>query len=160
MIFLTVGTQFPFDRLVKAVDAAIAQNGHDERFYGQIGEGNRYTPQNMDWVSNLAKAEYDDVFRNASAIIAHAGMGTIALALRYGKPLLVMPRLKRCGEVVHDHQVDIARKFGESRHILVAYREAELADKMKQLRTFVPEPRGNQAHSVAERIATFLKDLK
>jgi len=36
MIFLTVGTQFPFDRLVKAVDETVRKNGLDEQIFAQV----------------------------------------------------------------------------------------------------------------------------
>jgi len=86
-------------------------------------------------------------------------MGTITMALENHKPLLVMPRLKKYGEVVNDHQVTIARKFEELGHILVAHTEEELPDKLRELKTFVPKPRTNQAKAVADRIAKFLNEL-
>jgi len=81
------------------------------------------------------------------------------MALSHNKPLLVMPRLKRYGEHVNDHQLGTARKFEELGHVLAAYTEDELPDKIQQLPNFVPVPRENQAHLVAERIARFLKEM-
>jgi beta-1,4-N-acetylglucosaminyltransferase len=158
MIFLTVGTQFPFDRLVKAVDKIASQNGFDERIFGQVGT-TLYRPINFRAVASLEKNKFDKYLREAKAIISHAGMGTILMALEYKKPLLVMPRLKRYGEAVNDHQVDITRKFEQLGHILAAYSEEELPGKLHQLKTFTPKPRENQANAVAERIAKFLELL-
>ena len=86
-------------------------------------------------------------------------MGTIAMALDHGKPLLAMPRLRRHGEVVHDHQVDIARRFEQLGYLLVAYRPEDLADKIGQLKGFVPRPRQADPDAVARRIALFLDSL-
>ncbi|MBA7651210.1 hypothetical protein ES703_59027 [subsurface metagenome] len=158
MIFLTVGTQFPFDRLVKCVDDAVSQNGFKEEIFAQIGESS-YRPRNFEGVSSLEKRLFDKRIREASGIISHAGIGTIMMALDNRKPLLVMPRLRKYGEVVNDHQVAIARKFEELGHILVAYDTKDLLQKMKQLRTFVPRKRKAQPHAVAERIARFLNEL-
>jgi len=158
MIFLAVGTQFGFDRLVKAVDEAIGRDVIQEKVFAQIGPGS-YLPKGMEYTTSLEKEEFDKVLTSCEAIISHAGMGNISLALKMRKPLLVMPRLKRFNEVVNDHQVDTAHTFEQLGHILVAYDEKELLEKIKLLKTFVPKKRENQAHLVARRIADFLKTI-
>lgn len=159
MIFLTVGTQFPFDRLVKSVDGVISEDGFEGEIFAQIGESS-YQPCNFEAVSFLEKHLLDECMRKASAIISHAGVGTITLALDYNKPILVMPRMKRFKEHVNDHQVCLARKFEKLGHILVAYEETELPAKIKQLETFVPHRRKAQPQAIVQRIAQFLNDLK
>ncbi len=158
MIFLTVGTQFPFDRLVKSVDEVISQNGFEDEIFAQIGDS-LYRPHNFEAVSSLEKHLFDKRMRQASSIISHAGMGTITMALEINKPLLVMPRLKRYGEVVNDHQVAIARRFELLGHILAAYETEELPRKIEQLKTFVPRRRKAQPQAVTERVAHFLNEL-
>lgn len=158
MIFLTVGTQFPFDRMVKCVDEFIGRNGFEEEIFAQVGETS-YKPRNFESVPFLEQHVFSGHMRRASRIISHAGVGIIALALDNNKPLLVMPRLKNHGEVVNDHQVAIARKFEELGHVLAAYSVKELPEKIKQLRTFVPKMRESQAHLVAQRITKFLNEL-
>jgi len=158
MIFLTVGTQFPFDRLVKSVDQAFDGRLINEEIFAQIGETS-YKPLNFESVVSLEKNVFDKRLREASSVISHAGMGTITMALKNHKPLLVMPRLKRYREHVNDHQVATARKFEELGHILVAYETEELPVKIEELKTFVPRKREAQPHAVAERIARFLNDL-
>ena len=157
MIFLTVGTQFSFDRLVKAVDEAVGNNGFNERLFAQIGTGAGYKPQKLEYTASLSKEDFDKYFKQAAAVISHGGVGTITMALEHHKPLLVMPRLKKYGEVVNDHQVDLAKKFEAQGHILVAYNEQELPEKLHQLGLFSPRPRQNQIKAVAGRIAEFLK---
>ena len=156
MIFLTVGTQFPFDRLVKAIDSIIGNGLLNEKVFGQIGE-TIYQPRYFESVKFLDKNEFDDNLRQSTGIIGHAGMGTIQLALDYGKPLLVMPRLKKYHEVLHDHQVEIARKFEALAHLLVAYQEKELFIKTQELKDFVPKKREVQVESVVKRISEFLE---
>jgi len=158
MIFLTVGTQFPFDRLVQAVDDAFDECSVDEEIFAQIGESS-YKPRNFKSVASLEKKVFDEYLQEATGIISHAGMGTITMALKNHKPLLVMPRMKRYKEHVNDHQVATAKKFEELCHILVAYDTKDLPQKMKQLKTFVPRRREAQPHAVAERIERFLSNL-
>jgi beta-1,4-N-acetylglucosaminyltransferase len=159
MIFLTVGTQFPFDRLVKAVDKAIESVELDEEIYAQVGDSS-YRPRNFKTVSYMDKKEYDEFVKKASGLISHAGMGSIMMALNSSKPLLVMPRLKKYGEVVNDHQLSIAGKFEKLGHILVAYNEDELLDKLTQLKDFVPLKRDVQCEAIIERISSYLQQVQ
>jgi len=158
MIFLTVGTQFPFDRLVRAVDEAFDNGVIDEKVFAQIGQTS-YKPHNFEFVASLEKKLFDERLKQASSIISHAGMGTITMALSNHKPLLVMPRLKRYGEVVNDHQLAIAKKFSELGHILVAYDVEDLPDSIRRLKNFVPKERIAAPHAVADRIGCFLNSL-
>jgi len=158
MIFLTVGTQFPFDRLVRCVDRAVADGLLDEEVVAQIGES-RQTPRHMEWVHMLNRDGIGQYIRRARAVIGHAGIGTILMALEAGKPLLVMPRLRRFDEHVNDHQVDTARAFEAAGHVLAAYAPAQVPIRLKELTAFCPKPRRPRAGPVIERVDGFLASL-
>jgi len=158
MIFLTVGTQFPFDRLVRAIDKLKGQGVIRDEIFAQVGRSN-YTPENFGVYESLDKSVFDKTVQNASAIISHAGMGSITMALEHKKPMLVMPRLSRYREVVNNHQVGIAQRFSQAGHLIVAMDEAELSEKYKQLSTFIPCPRHNQVAQVVDRVKKYLESL-
>ena len=159
MIFLTVGTQFPFDRLVKAVDEAIGQGLIEEEIWAQIGQSS-YQPHNFKkTVDFLDKNIFDQWMRKASKVISHAGIGSITPTLDETKPLLVMPRLRKYGEVVNNHQVDIIRKFEKCGYLLAAYDVKEFPEKIEALKSFQPQKRNTQAKKVAERRSKFLTQL-
>jgi UDP-N-acetylglucosamine transferase subunit ALG13 len=155
MIFLTVGTQFPFDRLVQAIDRLFDEGLMPEEVFGQIG-ASTYKPRHFETVVSLEKNAYDDRFRQASAVISHAGMGAITMALDQDKPLLVMPRQRKYKEVVNDHQDALADKFEALGHILVARDETQLREKVARLRSFVPQPRKAEPEAVAQKVRHFL----
>ena len=159
VIFLAVGSQFGFDRLVKAVDDAIEKRVVQDSVFAQIGPGS-YLPRRMEYVITLEKEAFDKTLNTCQAMISHAGIGNISLALKLGKSLLVMPRLKQYGEVVNDHQVDTARKFEQLGHILAAYDTEDLTEKIQLLKTFVPRPRAPNRQGVIDRIGSFLLSLK
>lgn len=159
MIFLTVGTQFAFDRLVTIIDEAIEEGYITEQVLGQIGPSS-YKPRNFQHAQFFEKPVFDKLLKQSSAIIAHAGMGSIIMAMENNKPLLAMPRLKKYGEVINDHQLALARKFDESGHILVAYTGYQLPEKIRQLRTFVPEKRQANPQAISESITKFLETIK
>lgn len=159
MIFLTVGTQFGFDRLVKAVDEAIRDGQIRNEIFAQIGPG-QYKPVFMKYAISLEKKDFDHVLNGSRAMISHAGMGSIICALEHRKPLLVLPRRKRFNEVVNDHQVETAKKFEQMGHVLVAYEIEELSDKCKLLDTFIPKLRIVNSQNVIDRIRLFLSEIK
>jgi len=121
MIFLTVGTQLPFDRLVRAVDQWVGEKGV-ERALGQIADPGPqgYRPKHFPWKMFIDPQEFDRCFSEAQLIIAHAGMGSIISALTSGKPIVVMPRLAQRAEHRNDHQVATAQKFRGRPNIWVA----------------------------------------
>lgn len=131
MLFLTVGAQMPFDRLVRAVDAWAARGGNGGVF-AQIGRGG-YRPAHLRYVEFLDPRAFRTAFAGATAIIAHAGMGTIINALELGKPILVMPRRGDLAETRNDHQLATAQRFRELGLVEVAQDERELADRLDQL---------------------------
>ena len=157
MTFLTVGTLFPFDRLVRAVDRTVGTRTLDGRVFAQIGES-KYVPRNMEYAKVLDANSFDSKMKQADYLISHAGIGSITTALSMNKPLLVMPRLRKFNEHVNDHQLETARRFEELGHILVAYSEKDLPEKLEELRNFTPKPRENQSGAVAKRIEQFLQE--
>ena len=155
MIFLTIGTLHPFDRLVKTVDSLAGSGRIDEPVIGQIGFGD-YQPQNMQSFQVLEKKEFDGYMEKASLIISHAGMGSIITAITLQKPMIVMPRLEKYKEHVNDHQLDTARKFEELGIVLVAETEDELVEKIARVSNFEPAKRESQIEMLTTRISTFL----
>ncbi len=131
MIFLTVGSQMPFDRLVRAVDTWAGEHARADVF-GQIGTA-EYLPCNFPYVSVLSTAEYSRRVEQATIIISHAGMGTILTALEHGKPLLVMPRLGSLDETRNDHQIATAREFASQGMVHAARDEQELAAQLERI---------------------------
>lgn len=157
MILVTIGSMFPFDRLIEAMDGIAASGLLNDQFFAQIGSG-RYEPRHMSYERFVDKASFDQLVEQADAVISHAGVGTIASALSLGKPLLVLPRRGHLGEHVNDHQVGTARRYAELGHVLVAYTEADLPQMLSQLATFRPKPRTVNAKGIASRIDRFIRE--
>ena len=126
MIFLTLGTQEPFDRLVKAVDDWCAETGRGADLFGQITERAGYTPKHFDWVASLPPDLHRERCSEAEFIISHAGMGSIITAMTYGKPIIVLPRRADLKEHRNDHQQATARRLGGRPGLMVAQTEHEL----------------------------------
>lgn len=138
MIFATVGTQLPFDRLIRAVDDwAGAAPGRE--VFAQIGPS-RLRPRHIEYAQFVSPQDCAQRFQVATAVVAHAGMGTILTALETGKRLVVMPRRAALGEHRNDHQRATVQRFTELRGIEVALDEIELPIKLDGLNRLTVQP--------------------
>ena len=138
MIFITVGTDMPFDRLIKAVDGWAKERNRTDVF-AQIGEG-AWTPEFIDSVPFLSPSEFATRCRESSVIVAHAGMGTILSSLHAGKPLLVMPRRASLGEQRNEHQLATARHMEGEGKVTVAFDEEDLVKRLDSLEDLSSKP--------------------
>ena len=155
MIFVTVGSMFPFDRLIRAIDELARAGRLREDVLAQIGDG-RFVPTHIRYHRFMNRPEYERAIDDASSMVAHAGMGTIEMALAAGKPLLVVPRSGRLGEHVNDHQLATAEKFEQLGHVLAAYDVASIPAALDRLTHFVPAPRSPDRQGLALRIGRFI----
>jgi UDP-N-acetylglucosamine transferase subunit ALG13 len=125
LIFVTIGSMFPFDRLIRAMDAWAAAQPAPVELLAQIGEGS-YRPEHMRWTASLERADYARTVADCELVVAHAGMGSVITAGEYGKPIVLLPRLGSRGEHNNDHQVDTARWLRGRPGLHVADTEADL----------------------------------
>ena len=131
MIFVTVGTQVQFDRLIRTVDEWACARGRTDVF-AQVGPS-EYQASYIQTERFVDPTEFRRQVESASLVIAHAGMGSIITAMELGKRIIVMPRLASLGEHRNDHQVATARRFAEQGRIEVAFNEHELVERLDRL---------------------------
>jgi UDP-N-acetylglucosamine transferase subunit ALG13 len=131
VIFVTVGGQLPFDRLVHTVDRWAAGQKRGDVF-AQIGESAN-PPNHIEWQRFLSPPDFQSKAREAQVLIAHAGMGSILTALEFGKPIVVMPRRAHLGEHRTDHQWATVNHLGKDVGVVVAADEGELLKQLARL---------------------------
>lgn len=156
MIFVTVGSQIPFDRLVRCIDKWAGQQPQPRAaLLAQIGSSET-PPEHIEWTRRLSSTEYLEQVSASRAVIAHAGMGTILTAIDLRKPILVMPRIGRMGETRNDHQIATARHLQEIVGLSVAWDESELRDWLGRLDEItVPSSRNGSIRD----LTSYLKDF-
>ena len=125
MIFATVGTHGqPFERLIRALETLpgnelVVQHGHS-----RPPRGAAHAAAFMPFPEVLWRIEA------AEAVIMHAGVGTILCARRAGHTPLVVPRLRRHGEHVDDHQLELARALGEREAVIAVWEPQRLSEAL------------------------------
>ncbi|WP_158514558.1 glycosyltransferase [Microbulbifer aggregans] len=126
---MTVGTQLPFERLVKAVDDWAITNQYFDIVF-QVGKSS-YQPRVGKKYDFLAVDEMDDLVAKAKIIVSHAGTGTIFNCLSIGKPMVMLPRRFKYDEHRNDHQWQTFLAFKEMPGIYAAEEEDEVARRIE-----------------------------
>lgn len=130
MIFVSVGTQLPFPRLIKMMGEWAEKNRNQEVICQTADDTSTELMTTRDFIS--AK-EFKSYFTNASIIVSHAGMGNILTALEVGKPIIILPRKVSLHEHRNDHQVSTAHKFSQHPNVFVIEDDKGLDESMANL---------------------------
>lgn len=129
-LFITVGSMFPFDRLIKIVDDWAVTSR--DIIFAQIGNSS-YKPKNMEYKSIVTPAEYRERCKHCDVIISHVGMGTVILASELRKPIIAMPRKPEIKEVTSNHQVATAQWLKDRKGIIIVNDEFEFKIAIKKV---------------------------
>lgn len=153
MIFVTVGTQLPFDRLIEALDKHFENSDVD--IFAQIGNSS-FRPSHINYENFVSPGVADDLFKKSSLIIAHAGMGSILTALKYRKPILIIPRKASLGEHRNEHQTATANWVKSLNGVTVAEDEKELVKILSS--NTIADNNQNIPQYADEQLLNFLYD--
>lgn len=123
MIFVTVGTQLQFNRLISSVSTWAGKT--QSEVFAQVGP-TEIEFSHIAQKSFLEPREFDHYFLSSDLIVAHAGMGSILTALSYGKPIIILPRKASLNEHRNDHQMATAERFSNRKGVWVAWDEDQL----------------------------------
>jgi UDP-N-acetylglucosamine transferase subunit ALG13 len=129
VILVTVGTQLPFDRLIRAVDELTP--GLGQRVIAQTNDG-AYRPLNLEAHSFFGPDKFATLAHECSVIVSHAGIGSVLTARRHGKPIILMPRRADLGEHRNDHQLATCAALAGKPGIHIAETPEELAALFSQ----------------------------
>ncbi|HEY3766655.1 MAG TPA: glycosyltransferase [Gaiellales bacterium] len=129
-MFASVGTDYhPFDRLSRWIDAWLESGGSAvARCFVQTGTS--AVPRLAEHRQYLGHAEMEAMVREAAVVVCHGGPGTIMLASTLGKRPIVVPRRKRYGEHVDDHQCSFTERIAAEGAIILAQSEDELGTSL------------------------------
>lgn len=120
-----------------------------------IQSGTSTPPTRAEWRDYLPHDELQHLLDRASAVVSHAGPGTIIECRRRGIIPIVVPRRPELGEHVDDHQVRFSRVLAASGHIVMCEGEQELhahLDRVaKDRRAFRTEADGTTSIEAVDR---------
>ena len=110
MIFLSTGTQLPFDRIIRWIDDWLDSSPYNDKIIVQSIKG-EYKPRNIVLIERISKVEFDSYIKMTDIFISHAGIGNLMAAFSSSKSVIVVPRRYDLNEHRSDHQVATLEKF-------------------------------------------------
>lgn len=127
MIFVTVGThEQPFNRLIRYIDKMKEKGLIREEVVIQTGYST-YEPRYCRFSKLFPYSEMCQLVKEARIVITHGGPSSFIMPLQEGKIPIVVPRQKRYGEHVNNHQLEFCRAIEErSGNIIVVEEVREL----------------------------------
>jgi UDP-N-acetylglucosamine transferase subunit ALG13 len=100
--------------------------------------------------------ELNALIASARVVVTHAGAGSVITALSAGRRPIVVPRLRRYGEAVDDHQVEFGRSLAAAGLATMVEDPSDLAAAIATAAT-VPAARDPDGRLAVE-IAAYLRD--
>ncbi|TCZ69068.1 glycosyltransferase [Flaviaesturariibacter aridisoli] len=129
MIFVTVGSQLPFDRFIQAFDELAPELPASQEVIAQVFDM-KYEPKHIKTLEYINPGNFKEYISNADLVVSHAGTGTIISVSQLNKPLIVFPRLGELRETRNNHQVDTCLMLEKTCGLQVAYNAAQLKEKI------------------------------
>jgi UDP-N-acetylglucosamine transferase subunit ALG13 len=157
MIFVITGTgQWPFDRLVVEVDRLVENDLIQDEVYIQLGSCT-YLPKYCSWKRFLDFGEICRKINESIVIVAHAGAGITLLSIQMGHKPILVPRRKKYGELVDDHQLSFSSKICKTGLVSIAHRLEELSKLINEHSNI---KRNKMIHSAEiERLINYLENI-
>ena len=128
MIFVTVGThEQPFNRLIRYIDKLKEKGLIREEVVIQTGYST-YEPRYCRFSKLFPYSEMCRFVKEARIVITHGGPSSFIMPLQEGKIPIVVPRQKRYGEHVNNHQLEFCRAIEERSGNII------LVDEVRELK--------------------------
>lgn len=156
MILVLLGTQNnSFTRLLDAIQQNIDDGIIKERVIVQAGF-TKYKSNKMEIFSKIDKEDFLKLVEESNLIISHGGVGSIISGLSNGKKVIVAPRLKKYGEHVNNHQIQIARKFEQEGYVKCVLNMKNLGKTIKKIESFEPKKYKSEEGNILSIIENYI----
>lgn len=140
MILITLGTQDKkFFRLLEAVQKQIDNKKIKDKVIVQAGFSSNFKSKDMEIFDLIPLDEFDKLIEECDILITHGGVGSIITGLKKNKKVIAAARLKKYGEHVNDHQLQIIENFTNAGYILSLENFDELDKILTKSKKFKPK---------------------
>lgn len=157
MIFVSVGThEQQFDRLIKFIDDLKTKGKINEEVYIQSGYS-KYESRQCKYKNLIQHAEMVDQIRNCRIFICHGGPGTIFLAFKNKKIPVVVPRMKKYGEHVDNHQVDFVKRLEGKKKIVAVYEINDLKKVILNFSDLIKDLKSHEGEEIDSLVAKLVE---
>lgn len=160
MIFVTVGSQkFQFNRLLMKVDELVEKQIIQDTVFAQTGYCD-YIPRLFEHTAFMETDVFADMESKADLVITHGGTGAILGAVKKGKKVIAVPRLKKYKEHVDDHQIQILEEFDRMGIVKACYKLNDLGKVYLEIQNMILQPYHSSTIKVIRSIESFLNEKR
>jgi len=139
MILVTVGGDtHSFLRLLNGVEKLVKCHKINDNVIFQTGY-TKFQSESRQCCDFVIMDKFEELVERCTLIISHAGAGTIMMGLKYRKPVIIMPRLKKFNEHINNHQLQLTRTLAEKKKIIPAYNVSNLEKAIEMAAAFKPD---------------------
>ncbi len=159
---MTIGNpNQPFLRLLKAIDQYAGYNVGQKREEILIQSGNNpdFHPDHCQHIPFVSMEEFDQYMKKADLIICHGGCGSISHALRMGKVPIVVPRRKKYGEHINDHQMQLTQALANQGRVIPLYEIEALSRAISKARQQQTRPFSHQSPRILKLVSSAIEEL-
>ena len=159
MIFVTVGSQkFQFNRLLKQIDELVETKVINESIFAQIGNSD-YVPKNFQCKKYLNRDEFREIMDQSNIVITHGGTGAIIGAVKKNKKVIAVPRLKKYGEHIDDHQIQLLKEFDEMDLIYSCYEVNELGEAIISIKEKIYKKYNSNTSNIIDSLRKYINGI-
>ena len=128
MIFVTVGTSLPHDKLVEMMDRLVGEGKIEDRVVVQRGAG-KYIPKNVEHFR--FSSSLDECYNDAEIVISNCGAGTIMENTTKGRKLIVIQN----PDITGGHEWELVTKMEKGEHLIWCRDINQLLECIQEART-------------------------
>ena len=159
MTLVLLGTQNnSFHRLLEEIQKCIDDGTIEDKVVVQAGS-TRFESNNMEIFKLIEQNKFNELIKQADIIITHGGVGSIVTSVKLGKKVIAVPRLKKYGEHVNDHQIQIIETFSKQGFIKGIKDVSELEEALKNISTFTPNKLESNTDNIVKIIENFIEKI-
>ena len=159
MIFVTLGSQkFQFNRLLIEIDKLIEEGKITNKVFAQTGYSD-YKPKNYNYKNFLDRDEFSNMMDKCNIVITHGGTGAIIAAVKKKKKVIAVPRLKKFGEHVDNHQLQITEQFKEMKFVESISEIGEIENALKIINKIKFNTYVSNTKNILESIERFIEAI-
>lgn len=149
-LFVSLGTHpQSFTRLLNEINRL----NETKRIKGNVFIQAGYTPfpsSQKNTVDFLPIPEFEKKIQECDVFITHAGEGNIGTALKFRKPLIVVPRRVEFNEHTNDHQLEMARATHENGFGIVVHEITQLEEAIMHATNIKQKPLHGYINQILE----------
>ena len=155
-LFVLAGTQrFPFGRLICALNHLVESGLYmPEEIVMQASVfpvEPRFTHHRF-----IPKDEFSRLLDEAEVVVTHGGVNSIMAPMEQGRPLVIVPRMKRYGEHIDDHQLEISEMMEVKYGVIVVRDMRLLPQAIERAKTHQYKPWLSHTAELVEYIKSIL----